>query len=122
MTREILGKRKKSNTFIFKLPEKQSNMSKVFSEWIKRSKIKGNKKFNDAVNTYAYNKYKKSKNIYKISATLGHSSIDATKKKYEYMNELDFFEDEIIENKITIKKNKNIKKTLFKKGNLLTYK
>ena len=38
------------------------------------------------------------------------------------MNELDFLEDEIIENKITIKKNKNIKRTLFKKGNLLTYK
>ena len=122
MTREILGKRKKNHSLIFKLPKKQSNMSKIFSEWIKRSKIKGNKKFNDAINTYAYNKYKKSKNIYKISAALGHSSIDVTKQKYEYMNELDFFEDEVIENKITIKKNKNIKKTLFKKGNLLTYK
>ena len=99
-----------------------SNKSKVFSEWIKRSKIKGNKKFNDAVNTYAYNKYKQSKNIYKISAALGHSSIEVTKQKYEYMNELDFYEDEIIENKIIIKKNKNIKRKLFKKGNLLTYK
>ena len=66
--------------------------------------------------------YQKTKNIFLISSALGHNSINKTKEIYPYMNELDFIGNYF---KIDINKkdnNENKKeKTLFKKGNLLSY-
>ena len=81
------------------------------------------KTFNDAVNTYASNIYYKTKNIYKISAILGHDSIQKTKEIYEYMSELDYISKEMnIDNIKNEKKEVKIETKLFKRGNLLSYK
>lgn len=81
------------------------------------------KKFKDGINTYAINTYKKTKNIYLISSTLGHNSIERTKKEYQYMNEKDYIEQLFNINKETKSKNtENKHKKLFKRGNLLSYK
>ena len=82
-----------------------------------------NKTFNDAVNTYASNIYYKTKNIYKISAILGHDSIQKTKEIYEYMSELDYISKEMnIDDIKNEKKEVKIEIKLFKRGNLLSYK
>ena len=94
-SRKLLGKRKNDRELIFNLPEKRSSRSKSFKKWINNAGINESKIFNDAVNTFAYNTYNKTKNIYKISATLGHESIQKTKEIYEYMSELDYINIEI---------------------------
>ncbi len=121
-TRKLLGKRKKDNDLIFKIPEKKSSRTKTFKKWIHDASVAEHKTFNDAVNTFAYNTYYQTKNIYKISAILGHDSIQKTKEIYEYMNELDYINNEMnIDDRSN--KNKEVKtdKKLFKKGNLLSY-
>ena len=77
-TRKLLGKRKDDKNLIFKIPEKKSSRTKTFKKWIKEASVNEHKTFNDAVNTYASNIYYKTKNIYKISAVLGHDSIQKT--------------------------------------------
>ncbi len=121
-TRKILGKRKGDKNLIFKIPEKKSSRTKAFKKWIKDASVNESKTFNDAVNTYASNIYYKTKNIYKISAILGHDSIQKTKEIYEYMSELDYINKEM--NIDDIKNEKKEIKTdtkLFKRGNLLSY-
>ena len=67
-------------------------MSKIFYNLMLESNNNTEKKFKDGINTYAINTYKKTKNIYLISSTLGHNSIEKTKKEYQYMNEKDYIE------------------------------
>ena len=122
-TRKLLGKRKNDKNLIFKIPEKKSTRTKTFKKWIKEASVNEHKTFNDAVNTYASNIYYKTKNIYKISAILGHDSIQKTKEIYEYMSELDYISKEMnIDNIKNEKKEIKIEKKLFKRGNLLSYK
>jgi len=120
--RKMIGKRKSNNELVFTLPEKQSNRSKIFKEWLNKLNINEKKKFNDAVNNYAKNLYDKTKNIYKVAAALGHNSINKTKEIYNYMENYDFLENEniIIEN-LEENINQTKSKSLFKKGNLLSY-
>ena len=120
--RKMIGKRKGDNELVFTLPEKQSNRSKIFKQWMNKSNINEKKKFNDAVNNYAKNLYNKTKNVYKVAAALGHNSINKTKEIYNYMENYDFLENEniIIEN-LTEDTNQTKSKSLFKKGNLLSY-
>tara|TARA_Y100000590_G_scaffold332868_1_gene378487 strand:- start:707 stop:1864 length:1158 start_codon:yes stop_codon:yes gene_type:complete len=121
-TRLLLGQRKEKEKKIFNLPKKHSNRSKIFLEWIKKAKVNYNKKFNDAINTYAYNLYNRTKNIYRVTAALGHFSINKTKEKYNYMNELDYLKKEkIIDIQTKGDNPSSIKIKLFKKGNLLSY-
>ena len=121
-TRLLLGQRKEKEKEIFNLPKKHSNKSKIFLEWVKKAKINYNKKFNDAINTYAYNLYNRTKNIYRVTAALGYTSINKTKEKYDYMNELDYLKKEKIIDFQTKENNPtSIKPELFKKGNLLSY-
>lgn len=121
-TRLLLGQRKEKEKEIFNLPKKHSNKSKIFLEWVKKAKINYNKKFNDAINTYAYNLYNRTKNIYRVTAALGYTSINKTKEKYDYMNELDYLKKEkIIDFQTKENKPTSIKPELFKKGNLLSY-
>ena len=116
------GQRKEKEKEIFNLPKKHSNRSKIFLEWIKKAKVNYNKKFNDAINTYAYNLYNRTKNIYRVTAALGYTSINKTKEKYDYMNELDYLKKEKIIDFQTKENNPtSIKPELFKKGNLLSY-
>lgn len=120
--REMLGKRKSDNQFVFRLPEKQSNRSKIFKQWMKKCGINQNKKYNDSINNYAFDLFNETKNIYKVSAALGHSSIYKTKEIYSYMENYEFIENEKIINNIRIKKSEETnKKNVFKKGNLLSY-
>ena len=118
----MIGKRKADNELVFTLPEKQSNRSKIFKQWMNKLNINEKKKFNDAVNNYAKNLYDKTKNVYKVAAALGHNSINKTKEIYNYMENYDFLENEniIIEN-LTEDTNQTQSKSLFKKGNLLSY-
>ena len=120
--RKMIGKRKPNNELVFTLPEKQSNRSKIFKEWLNKLNINEKKKFNDAVNNYAKNLYDKTKNIYKVAAALGHNSINKTKEIYNYMENYDFLENEniVIEN-LTEDTNQTKSISLFKKGNLLSY-
>ena len=120
--RKMIGKRKPNNELVFTLPEKQSNRSKIFKQWMNKSNINDKKKFNDAVNNYAKNLYDKTKNIYKVAAALGHNSINKTKEIYNYMENYDFLENEniVIEN-LTEDTNQTKSISLFKKGNLLSY-
>ena len=120
--RKMIGKRKADNELVFTLPEKQSNRSKIFKQWLNKLNINEKKKFNDAVNNYAKNLYDKTKNVYKVAAALGHNSINKTKEIYNYMENYDFLENEniIIEN-LTEDTNQTQSKSLFKKGNLLSY-
>ena len=120
--RKMIGKRKEDNELVFALPEKQSNRSKIFKQWMNKSNINEKKKFNDAVNNYAKNLYNKTKNVYKVAAALGHNSINKTKEIYNYMENYDFLENEniVIEN-LTEDTNQTKSKSLFKKGNLLSY-
>jgi len=122
-TRKLLGKRKDDKNLIFKIPEKKSSRTKTFKKWIKEAGVNEHKTFNDAVNTYASNIYYKTKNIYKISAVLGHDSIQKTKEIYEYMSELDYISKEMnIDDIKNEKKEVIIETKLFKRGNLLSYK
>jgi len=120
--RKMIGKRKADNELVFTLPEKQSNRSKIFKQWMNKSNINEKKKFNDAVNNYAKNLYNKTKNVYKVAAALGHNSINKTKEIYNYMENYDFLENEniVIEN-LTEDTNQTKSISLFKKGNLLSY-
>ena len=80
------------------------------------------KKFNDAVNNYAKNLYNKTKNVYKVAAALGHNSINKTKEIYNYMENYDFLENEnIIMKNLEDDADQTKNKSLFKKGNLLSY-
>ena len=120
--RKMIGKRKPNNELVFTLPEKQSNRSKIFKQWMNKSNINEKKKFNDAVNNYAKNLYNKTKNVYKVSAALGHNSIYKTKEIYNYMENYDFLENEnIIIKNLEENINQTKSKSLFKKGNLLSY-
>jgi len=120
--RKMIGKRKSDNELVFTLPEKQSNRSKIFKQWMNKSNINEKKKFNDAVNNYAKNLYNKTKNVYKVSAALGHNSIYKTKEIYNYMENYDFLENEnIIIKNLEENINQTKSKSLFKKGNLLSY-
>ena len=120
--REMIGKRKKDDEFVFRLPDKQANRSKIFKEWIKKSGIDKNKKYNDSINNYAFDLFNETKNIYKVSAALGHNSIYKTKEIYSYMENYNFIEnEEIVSNKRKKLPEEINKKHLFKKGNLLSY-
>ena len=120
--REMIGKRKTDDEFVFRLPDKQANRSKIFKEWIKKSGIDKNKKYNDSINNYAFDLFNETKNIYKVSAALGHNSIYKTKEIYSYMENYNFIEnEEIVSNKRKKLSEKINKKHLFKKGNLLSY-
>ena len=120
--REMIGKRKTDDEFVFRLPDKQANRSKIFKEWIKKSGIDKNKKYNDSINNYAFDLFNETKNIYKVSAALGHNSIYKTKEIYSYMENYNFIEnEEIVSNKRKKLPEKINKKHLFKKGNLLSY-
>ena len=120
--RKIIGKRKSNNELVFTLPEKPSNRSKIFKQWMNKLNIDEKKKFNNAVNNYAKKLYDKTKNIYKVAAALGHNSINKTKEIYNYMENYDLLENEniIIEN-LEEDANQINSKSLFKKGNLLSY-
>ena len=50
---------------------------------IVEAKLNKDIKMADAVHTFANNLYRKTKNIYLVSAYLGDKSIDHTKKKYK---------------------------------------
>jgi integrase/recombinase XerD len=120
--REMIGKRKTDDEFVFRLPDKQANRSKIFKEWMKKSGIDQNKKYNDSINNYAIDLFNETKNIYKVSAALGHNSIYKTKEIYSYMENYNFIEnEEIVINKRKKLSEKINKKNLFKKGNLLSY-
>ena len=120
--RKMIGKRKSDNELVFTLPEKQSNRSKIFKQWMNKSNINNKKKFNDAVNNYAKNLYNKTKNVYKVAAALGHNSINKTKEIYNYMENYDFLENEnIIMKNLEKDADQTKNKSLFKKGNLLSY-
>ena len=120
--REMIGKRKTDDEFVFRLPDKQANRSKIFKEWMKKSGIDQNKKYNDSINNYAIDLFNETKNIYKVSAALGHNSIYKTKEIYSYMENYNFIEnEEIVINKRKKLPEKINKKNLFKKGNLLSY-
>ena len=120
--RKMIGKRKSDNELVFTLPEKQSNRSKIFKQWMNKSNINDKKKFNDAVNNYAKNLYNKTKNVYKVAAALGHNSINKTKEIYNYMENYDFLENEnIIMKNLEEDADQTKNKSLFKKGNLLSY-
>ena len=120
--REMIGKRKTDDEFVFRLPDKQANRSKIFKEWIKKSGIDKNKKYNDSINNYAFDLFNETKNIYKVSAALGHNSIYKAKEIYRYMENYNFIENEkIVSNKRKKLSEKINKKHLFKKGNLLSY-
>ena len=120
--REMIGKRKTEDEFVFRLPDKQANRSKIFKEWMKKSGINQNKKYNDSINNYAFDLFNETKNIYKVSAALGHNSIYKTKEIYSYMENYNFIEnEEIVINKRKKLPEKINKKHLFKKGNLLSY-
>ena len=120
--RKMIGKRKSDNELVFTLPEKQSNRSKIFKQWMNKSNINDKKKFNDAVNNYAKNLYNKTKNVYKVAAALGHNSINKTKGIYNYMENYDFLENEnIIMKNLEENTDQTKSKSLFKKGNLLSY-
>ena len=120
--RKMIGKRKSDNELVFALPEKQSNRSKIFKQWMNKSNINDKKKFNDAVNNYAKNLYNKTKNVYKVAAALGHNSINKTKEIYNYMENYDFLENEkIIMKNLEEDADQTKNKSLFKKGNLLSY-
>ena len=120
--RKMIGKRKSNNELVFTLPKKQSNRSKIFKQWMNKLNINEKKKFNDAVNNYAKNLYDKTKNIYKVAAALGHNSINKTKEIYNYMENYDFLENEnIIIKNLEENINQTKSKSLFKKGNLLSY-
>ena len=120
--RKMIGKRKLDNELVFTLPEKQSNRSKIFKQWMNKSNINDKKKFNDAVNNYAKNLYNKTKNVYKVAAALGHNSINKTKEIYNYMENYDFLENEkIIMKNLEEDADQTKNKSLFKKGNLLSY-
>ena len=120
--RKMIGKRKSNNELLFTLPEKQSNRSKIFKQWMNKSNVNEKKKFNDAVNNYAKNLYDQTKNIYKVAAALGHNSINKTKEIYNYMENYDLLKNEniIIEN-LKEDTHQTNSKSLFKKGNLLSY-
>jgi len=122
-TRLALGKRKKDNIYVFNLDKNKSSLSRQFKKELKKANIDVLKNYDDGVNTYAKNMYAKTKNIYLISACLGHDSINKTKEYYPYMEEKDIFKNYF---KIQAKQKKNIKKKigkkLFVKGNLLGYK
>lgn len=120
--RKMIGKRKSNNELLFTLPEKQSNRSKIFKQWMNKSNVNEKKKFNDAVNNYAKNLYDQTKNIYKVAAALGHNSINKTKEIYNYMENYDLLQNEniIIEN-LKEDTHQTNSKSLFKKGNLLSY-
>ena len=121
--RKLLGTRKEEKKNVFKLKNKKNNISKIFYNLMLESNNNTEKKFKDGINTYAINTYKKTKNIYLISSTLGHNSIEKTKKEYQYMNEKDYIEQLFNINKETKSKNtENKHKKLFKRGNLLSYK
>ena len=66
---------------MFKLKNQKNNMSKIFYNLMLESNNNTEKKFKDGINTYAINTYKKTKNIYLISSTLGHNSIEKNKKR-----------------------------------------
>ena len=121
--RKLLGTRKEEKKNVFKLKNKKNNISKIFYNLMLESNNNTEKKFKDGINSYAINTYKKTKNIYLISSTLGHNSIEKTKKEYQYMNEKDYIEQLFNINKETKSKNtENKHKKLFKRGNLLSYK
>ena len=121
-TRNIMGRRRDKDIYIFKSPEHESSRSKLFSKMIEEAKLNKDIKMADAVHTFANNLYRETKNIYLVSAHLGDKSIEHTKKKYKNMNE----EEYLIKNEIIasnkIQERKFINKILFKKGNLLSYK
>ncbi len=123
ITRKILGKRKNDKNNVFLIDEQKSNTTKTFLKLLKKAEIDNTKKYNDGINTFAKNMYEKTKNIYFISAILGHNSIIKTKERYPYMNETDSFKNYF---NLTLPQEKNIEKKiskpLFKKGNLLSYK
>ena len=121
-TRDVMGKRKDSGSYIFKSTTNESSRSKLFSKMIEEAQLNKNIKMADAVHTFANNLYRKTKNIYLVSAYLGDKSIEHTKKKYKNMNEEEYLiKNEMIStNKRKVKKFNN--KILFKKGNLFSYK
>ena len=123
ITRKILGKRKNDKNNVFLIDEQKSNTTKTFLKLLKKAEIDNTKKYNDGINTFAKNMYEKTKNIYFMSAILGHNSIIKTKERYPYMNETDSFKNYF---NLTLPQEKNIEKKiskpLFKKGNLLSYK
>ena len=122
-TRLYLGKRKKDNTYVFNLDKNKSSLSRQFKKELMKANIDVHKNYDDGINTYAKDMYAKTKNIYLISASLGHNSINKTKEHYPYMEEKDIFKNYF---EIKPKEEKSVKrkigKKLFKKGNLLGYK
>lgn len=118
--RNIMGKRKTDKRQIFSLPTNESARSKIFNKMIKEAGLNKKIKMSDAIHTFAYNLYNETKNIYLISAHLGHKSIEITKSKYDYMEE----ESYLIKNNILRDKgyinNKFKSRSLFKKGILLS--
>ena len=118
--RKIMGIRKTGKRQIFSLPTNDSARSKIFNKMIKEAGLNKKIKMSDAIHTFAYNLYNETKNIYLISAHLGHKSIEITKSKYGYMEE----ESYLIKNNILRDKgfinNKFKSRSLFKKGILLS--
>ena len=121
-TRNIMGRRRDKDSYIFKSTANESSRSKLFSKMIEVAQLNKNIKMADAVHTYANNLYRETRNIYLVSAYLGDKSIEHTKKKYKNMNE-----EEYLIKKEMISSNKKQEtnfsnKILFKKGNLFSYK
>ena len=121
-TRNIMGRRKNKDSYIFKSTANKSSRSKLFSKMIEEAQLNKNIKMADAVHTFANNLYRETRNIYLVSAYLGDKSIKHTKKKYKNMNE----EEYLVKNDmISINKKQETNfsnKILFKKGNLFSYK
>ena len=120
---DYLGKEKNKDKKIFDLPNKISNRSKAFKLWGKKAGIINNKTFHDARHTFAYKIYNETKNIYLVAEKLGHKNVEITKKYYTNMkNSLDQDID-YLEKSYNIKSRQNRKKkSIFKHGNLLSYK
>ena len=120
--RKIIGKRKSEERYIFNLPTNKSTTSKIFNKMLKESGLNKKIRMADAIHTFAYNLYKKTKNIYLISSYLDHKSIEITKSKYNYMKEDKYLIENNLQRDNILTKNKFKGGKLFKKGRLLSYK
>ncbi len=120
---DYLVKRKNKDKKIFDLPDKISNRSKAFKLWKKKSGIINNKTFHDARHTFAYKIYNETKNIYLVAEKLGHKNVEITKKYYTDMKNSLNQDIDYLEKSYNIKTRQNRKKkSIFKHGNLLSYK
>lgn len=115
---EILLKRKSNKPYLFDL--KKIDKSKAFKNILRITKISSHKKYNDGVHSFLDKLYRKTQNIYLVSAILGYNSIKKTKEKFPYMDENDLLLKELNISSKSIGTKNNYNK-IFKKGRLISY-